>query len=169
MSTKWFFHTSLQKWFQSGGVTLEVALSISGLLTKSLSMEERCEISVSGFCLLDIFSIYADKRCSELRLPTGSLFLAKQTARNLQGVSLASLIITVAKDRHMAPWKHGSVRLAELSIEQFFGELRSQSSTAQLGCRSYWQASARHALKYVKELEAQKPTSPGDLALSDDQ
>ena len=45
---------------------------------------------------------------------------------------------------------HGDHRLSELGIEHHFGRLRSQSSTAQLSTRGYWQSSARDMLKRAR-------------------
>ena len=149
--------------------SLQVALNIAPLLTKSLNLEQRVETAVSGFVSIDLFAALATLKCTKSGLPTGSCFMAGQTAFNLQSVCLAAIVIGVTKSPEMNPWKYGSCRVAELAIEQFFGTLRNQSSTAQLSCRAYWQAGSRDALKVVRELEKQKPAGLGEPPLTDEQ
>ena len=62
-----------------------------------------------------------------------------------------------------------NARVSELAIEQFFGQLRQQTSTAQFGCRGYWQASARHALWMSKQLDKEKVGLGGEAPLSDEE
>ena len=145
-----------------------MALSIAPLLCKSLTLEERCELAASGLTALDLFSMQAAARCKRMGLPTGSCFMAGQTTSNLQSCSLAAMLITLTKDETMSPWKHGEVRLTELSIEQYFGQLRSQSNNAQLSPRGYFQAASRVALKAFKDLKGPIP-KPGDPPLSEEQ
>ena len=148
---------------------MQVALNIAPLLTKSLSLEQRVETAVSGFVCIDLFTALASVKCTKMGLPKGSCFMAGQTSFNLQSICLAAIVIAVTKSPEMNPWKYGSCRAAELSIEQFFGCLRSQSSTAQLSCRAYWQAGSRNALRMLPELERQKPAALGEPPLTDEQ
>ena len=129
----------------------------SPLLHKNLPLSLRCEISLAGFLSLDMFKILADETCQSFGSPTGSCFMAPQTVYNLQGVALATVVITVTKDAEWQPWRHGECRLAELPIEEFFSFLRRQSSNSQLSARGYFQASARTAMKHGKLLNALKP------------
>ena len=146
---------------------LEVALNVAPLLHKCLNLSQRCENAVAGFVALDIFGLQAADKCLELGLPTGSCYMANQTVVNLQACSLACMVICYTKPDEMELWKNGHCRASELAIEQFFGILRNQSSTAQFGARGYWQASARHALKMQKQLQQQKAPLPGAARLTD--
>ena len=143
---------------------VQVALNVAPLLSKSLNMKQRLECAVSGFVALDIFNLIAGYRCTQQHLPTGSCFMASQTMVNLQACSLAALVITVTKQESTSLWRNGHARVSELAIEQFFGQLRQQSSTAQFSCRGYWQASARHALWMSKQLHREKVHQSGGEA-----
>ena len=143
---------------------LQVALNIAPLLSRSLSMQQRLECAVSGFVCLDIFSLLASDKCAQLHLPTGSCFMASQTLVNLQACALAAVVITATKQESTNLWRHGHARVSEIAIEQFFGQLRQQTATAQFGCRGYWQASARHAMWMSKQLDKEKVRPDGGEA-----
>ena len=131
-----------------------------------MSLQQRVEVSISGFVAFDVFSMLAKDRCNRMRLPRGSCWFAPQTASNLQAISLSLVILALSKPKDIEPWRHGSNRLSELSIEQHFGVLRGQSSNSQLSCRSYWQASARSALKLQNQLTREKAIPGHEEALS---
>ena len=54
-------------------------------------------------------------------------------------------------------WSRGFARCSELTIEQWFGQLRVQMASAQFTARQYWQAAARRLLRTGKELNRLKP------------
>lgn len=90
-------------------------------------------------------------------------FLAAETGRNLQAVSLGVLAVCLSKDRIGDPWKHGHCRLTELPIEEYFGSLRVQSTSAQLTARSFWRACARQMLRQQRSDDPKPPTTdPAD-------
>lgn len=93
-----------------------------------------------------IVSLFLMLFASDCCLYLGSLFSAAQTCTNLQAVALGTISICLTKPVWFSPWKRGSCRLAEISIEQFFSYLRRQSQNSQLTCRAYWHASARYSL-----------------------
>ena len=88
--------------------------------------------------------------------------------------AIADLIVfSVAdflQDSDFHPFKNGFARLSEHPIETWFGFLRSQSPTAQLTARAYWQAAGRQLLKASRDLNKQKAVSyAADPALSDEE
>ena len=54
-------------------------------------------------------------------------------------------------------WSRVFARCSELTIEQWFGQLRVQMASAQFTARQYWQAAARRLLRTGKELNRLKP------------
>lgn len=147
----------------------QVGMNIGSLITKSFTLQERLELAVSGYVAMDLFSLLAAEPCRKMKLPTGSTFLASQTRINIQAVSLATICVCASKSSQMNPWSAGNVRLSELAIEEFFGMIRSQSSTGQLSSRGYFQASARNSLKMLKQMEHNKHLPDGEPALTDEQ
>ena len=144
-------------------------MNISPLLHKCLSMAERVETAISGYLCLDLFQVLASELCSKRSLPTGSMFLAQQTMRDLQACSLAAIVIGLTKGPDLEPWRRGFGRLSELAIEQLFGQLRSQSGNSQLTCRGYWQANARNAIKLTKNLHREEPLVGNEAPLSEEE
>lgn len=125
---------------------------------RSMSVENRAENVMSGFILLDVFHLLADRESARRGLPKGSLFLAPETTRNLQQVGLGILSVCLTKPTRGNPWLRGDHRLSELGIEHHFGRLRSQSPTAQLTTRSYWQSSARDMLRRARQTKPSAAT-----------
>ena len=107
---------------------LQVALNVAPLLSKSLNMQQRLECAVSGFVCLDIFSLLASYRCSQLHLPTGSCFMAAQTVVNLQACALAAVVITVTKHESMSLWWHGDMFCLRCPTHVSRSSLSSSSS-----------------------------------------
>ena len=136
-------------------VGFKVALATAPLQHRAMDMKTRCECALTGFILVDLFRLYAADLCARRGWPTGSAFLASQTACNLQGCALSAVTIAMTKPVDVEPWR-GSSRLTELSIEQLFGALRQQSPNAQLSTRQYFAASAKHALRQSKVLNREK-------------
>jgi hypothetical protein len=67
-----------------------------------------------------------------MKAPTGSTFWAAQTVVNMQSCCLAGILVTITKDEAFSPWRAGSARMSEISIEEQFSFLRRQSANAQL-------------------------------------
>ena len=124
-----------------------VAMNLAPALHKDLSLRQRCELAACGFVCCDLFRMLAALKCKELKPPKGSMFAAPQTIANIQAVALIVMAISCSKPESWTPWKRGNGRLSEISIEQFFGMVRSQSPNSQHTIRSYWQAAARCCLK----------------------
>ena len=135
-----------------------VALCIAPSLHRELKLSERCELALSGFMALDVFRLLADQKCADMRLPKGSCFMAGQTIQNLQGTALAIVAMAASKEADFKPWKKGTARLSEMSIEEHFGRLRATSSNSQLSTRSYWYASALQAKRMSDALNKLKPS-----------
>ena len=92
--------------------------------------------------------------------------MAGQTQTNLQSCALAAVVVALSKDSDTCPWQASHGRLSEVSIEQFFGALRSQSSNSQLTTRAYIRASARHAMKMSKQLNQDTPLLGNEAPIS---
>ena len=123
---------------------------------RSMPLSARCENSLTAYILLDLFKLVADRRCVQRQLPRGSLWMASQTHKNLQSVCLGILSVVLSKDPEGDPWKHGHMRLAELPIEEWFGRLRSRSSTSQLTVREYYDAAAKEMVRASKKQKNHK-------------
>lgn len=136
---------------------LVCSLCICPATHKFLKLEERCELSLAGFLLLDLYKVVADRLCQDRGLPKGTLWYAGQTMLNLQATALSTISLCVTKSSGWHPWTVGTSRLSEIAIEQRFGQLRTQSSNAQLSARAFWIACSRHAMKTGKNLNHNKP------------
>lgn len=151
------------------GSRTEVAMSLSPLLRTNLSLENRCELALTSFLSWELFEMLSVERAQEMGLPKGSCFLASQSLSNLIGCAMSAVVMTLTLDATFDPWQYGSMRLSELGVEEFFSQLRAQSSNSQLNTRAYFLASARTSLKNSKKLNAAKPARPGQVqALSED-
>ena len=139
---------------------LVVALCTSPAMHKNMSLSARCEASLCGFICLDLFRMLAIQKALDLGLPRGATFMSGQTMWNLQGTALSTIAICCAKEKQWSPWDHGEGRITEAAVEQNFGHLRAQSSTAQLSCRAYWMAAARQSLKVGDQLNKAKHNFP---------
>ncbi|CAK9098701.1 ZnF_CDGSH domain-containing protein [Durusdinium trenchii] len=124
-----------------------VALCVAPALHKRMTLKERCSAALAGFLCLDLFQMCAHQTCVKMKLPKGSCFLAPQTVHNLQGTALATVVICATKDTGFEPWSFGHCRLSEISVEEYFGMLRSRSSNSQLSTRGYFYASALQAMR----------------------
>lgn len=97
----------------------------------------------------------ADKKCQDRGLPKGSLWIAPETSRNLSQTAQGVISVCLSPSDSGCPYARGNLRMTELPVEQFFGRLRVQSSSAQLSCPAFWTASARDMLR----MKAQKKHS----------
>ena len=135
----------------------QVALNLAPLLHRTFPLALRAEVGVSGFVALDLFRMLAEDQCRKMKAPTGSTFWAAQTVVNMQSCCLAGILVTITKDEAFSPWRAGSARMSEISIEEQFSFLRRQSANAQLTCRSFWQAAARVAISTGRKLNKEQP------------
>lgn len=147
-----------------------VAFAQAPMAHRTMTVENRVENSMSGFILLDIFMMLANRQCSKLGLPKGSLYLAPETVRNVQQVALGCIAVCLTKSADGSPWQYGEQRLSELAIEQLFGRLRTQSSSAQLTARSYWKACCRDMMRssQFRKKTAVRIPAEGEEPLSPD-
>ena len=130
-------------------------------------MLHRCELGISGFLAMDLFALLARDTERRMRLPSGSGFMARQTRDVLQSCALAGVIVSLTKPQSMEPYRRGFGRLSEISIEQWFGFLRTQHASAQMSARSFFASSARQMMKENRMLVRQKaPKSEGDAPLT---
>ena len=128
-----------------------------------MRLSDRAGNVLTGFALLDLLKITAELECSRRSLPRGSLWLAPETQRNLQHCALGLLSVCLSKEPEGSPWWSGHHRLAELGIECFFGRLRSQSASAQLTARSYWQCSARDMIRTHHDHNGRATEAPKEV------
>ena len=159
-------HTAMKVPWSLLGMTmhnLAVTMCVAPSVHKELSTAERCECALAGFMTLDIFYLLAQDKCNHLRLPKGSCFWAPQTIEVLQRTALVAVLLCCTKEPQWKPFKYGQHRLSEISIEEFFGALRSRSANSQLSCRSFWQASALQAKRMGDKLNKLKLPPAGRL------
>lgn len=115
---------------------------------RSMELPVRCENAVTGFLVLDLYRLMADKLCTKRLLPKGSLWLAPQTHVNLQNIALGTISVCLSKDPESGDyWKGGHCRMCELGVEEWFGILRSRSITSQLTSRAYWRSAAKEMIR----------------------
>ena len=125
----------------------------------NMSLDDRVVNALTGYLLLDMWQFLSNRECTRRRLPRGSLFMHPETVRNLQQTALGLLAVCLSKNREGSPWEHGRTRLCELPVEQWFAKIRSQSSTAQHSCRSYWTAACREMLRGNATRKVEPPTT----------
>ncbi len=137
-----------------------IALCISPANHRKMELSARCENALTGFILVDLFSLVAQVTCRRLNWGKGLTWLAPQTASNLQQVCLSIISVAVGKSPQGDPWV-GTNRMNEVSVEEHFGRLRVQASNAQMTARSYWRAVARESL--LRKDKVQVPRSLTEL------
>jgi hypothetical protein len=133
---------------------------------RSMSLENRVENALTGFCLLDMFQMLSASEAKRRGFPKGSLFLASQTVLNLQQSALAMVAVGLTKNEHGSFWSRGDHRMTELPIERHFGRLRSQSANAQHNARSFWRASAKHMMRSLVNFKPGRPSAESVPPLS---
>ena len=131
-----------------------------------MSLRQRVENSMTGFLLLDLWRVVADRLERQRGVQKGSLYLANQTRVSLQNVCLNLIVVAMSKDDVGDPFKYGHLRLTEAAVEEHFGMVRSQSASAQHSARSFWKASPKHMLARSRTKEALKPPKEILKALS---
>ena len=99
-----------------------VAMAVAPSMHRELSLLARCEVAMTGFVCLDLFRMVADQKASLRGVPRGSMFMAPQTMANLQGVALSVIAICISKPPSWSPWRRGTARVSEITVEQFFHE-----------------------------------------------
>ena len=60
-----------------------------------ISLAERAEWALTGFCCLDLFKMLASERCEDMGLPKGSCYMAGQTVASLQNSALSIKVLRV--------------------------------------------------------------------------
>ena len=83
---------------------------------------------------LTALTVYPFKMLSQItaaqsRLPQTACFLAPQTQENLQQICLTVMTICYTKATSGDYWRSAN-RVSEISIEEFFGRLRTQAQSA---------------------------------------
>eukprot|EP00438_Fugacium_kawagutii_P008763 Skav206806 [mRNA] locus=scaffold1990:253368:261683:- [translate_table: standard] len=147
-----------------------VAMNLVPLLHCKSTLADRCETGIAGFVTIDIMRFLAEILCKKMGAPTGSTFLAPQTATNIQASCLSGILLCITKDANFEPWKFGEARLTELPIEEFFSFCRRQSANSQLSARAYFHAAARVALRNSNLLNKEKVNRlKGEKALTREQ
>lgn len=167
---EYLFLTLAVNTISSGRISFrhEVGLCVASLLNKRFTLLQRAEAALAGFICLDLFRLLAAEKCHKKHVPAGSCFMASQTVANLQSCSLSALVMCLTKTSTFEPWKFGQCRLSELSVEQFFGQRRSQSSNAQLTTRGFFHSSARTCMRSAKKMtKTSHEITPGDGPLTD--
>lgn len=121
----------------------------------ALTLAERCEISLCGFLLQDLWSILSSRRESKCGLKKGSCQMAPQTRVALQNVSLTIAAMTKTKPDTWTPFgcPHS---LSEVHIERLFGQYRSYSSSGDLNARSFWSSAAAQARQQLFKMKTRK-------------
>ena len=117
-----------------------------------MHLEQRCELSLCGFLLQDLWSVLASRKEAKEGLKKGSCQLAGQTRNNLQAIALTTVSICLAKPETWNPFQH-NVGMSEVAIERMFGRFRSSSQSGELHVRSYWSASAAVARSELRKLQ----------------
>lgn len=123
----------------------------------TMTCSQRVQSSMEGFLILDLYRIIAEISAARNGFPRGSQFISPQTQENLQMTAMSTIIVALTKDESGDPYSRGHARMSELAIEQWFGRLRVQSSSASLSTRGYWQAAARDMLRAFKSREPNGP------------
>ena len=158
-------------WALKGTLLLNVleALLLSSILHKRLSVQQRCENAMTAHTLLDIFKMLSLEHEDTYGFARGSCFIPAMTMKNM--MELAGFIViqcmSVPEGYAFRPWAS-----TELPIEQFFGLVRGQFSSAQVSVRDFLYSSTIVARQYQSHL--QKATEadvirpdPGQKAVTD--
>ena len=124
-----------------------------------MQLIDRVENCLTGIVLLDLFRILAEKETSKRHLPKGVLWMANQTHTNLQATAKGLVLVALSKSPEGNLFRHGHGRLSELPIEEWFGRIRSRSSTAQLSCRTYWKSAAKEMIRQMHNTNRRKGES----------
>ena len=123
-----------------------------------LSLSERAELALTGFVLLDLWSLVASEKEKTSGVGRGRMQMAGQTRRALQGIAMTCISIAATKPKHWNPFGRPH-SLSEVHIEQWFGQLRSQYVDSDLTARGYFNAAARVARKTAKN-QVRPPQTP---------
>lgn len=128
-----------------------------------MSLKDRVENGLTGYVLLDLWKIMADKITTKRKLPKGALSIAPQTQQNLQSVVLGMLSYALGKDAASPnPFSKGHCRMTELPVEEWFGRLRMRSVTAQLTTTAFWRAAAKEMIRASKNKKGEMKAVPCD-------
>ena len=127
---------------------------------KKLSVQNRLENALCAFTLLEMGHMLALEKEKDLGCKPGKCFFDPITIRNMKDLAGCVAIQSVAlpDGYHWRP--HG---MTELPIEQHFGMLRAQFTSAQMSTRDYIRASARCAEQYVRKLRNSGSSNSSDV------
>lgn len=135
-----------------------------------MTLEERAELSLTGYLLLELWPLLSRKREIKYSRKKGSHFMAGQTRHYLQSTALCVSVIAATKEANWDPFVR-SQNLSEIHVEQHFGRLRSSSASGDLTARSYWGYAAKNARAQLMRIKGQSlhPSSPSsEPALSEE-
>lgn len=142
-------------WLVIGQTPLELCTCKAVTMHHTMPLQDRLQNAMTGYLLVDLWAMLADAECKKRSLPKGSLSMSPQTAHNLQYVSMGIIGVCATLGDRQSPFLQGHNRMTELPVEEWFGALRCQSSSAQLTVRSFWQAAARQMIRQSRS------TNPG--------
>ena len=128
-------------WSLTGAFLINLlgTLTTTAALRPDLSPCQRLENSLAAYVLFDLCALLAHERATDLGLAKGSTWIHRTTQRNIQDLcGLIAIAVTSLPDMDYLPH-----RSTEITLEQFFGYLRSQMPSPQLTVRDYLHASAR--------------------------
>ena len=129
-------------------------------MCSGMSLEERCETSLSGMILQDLWRMLGAQKEQKERLPKGLCTMAPQTVQNLQLIAMTVANICATKEATFHPWKGASHSMSEIHIERMFGRYRGQYQHSDLTARGFWNANARVARQQAAKLSRAKPSAP---------
>ena len=125
-----------------------------------MSLEERCEISLSGLIVQELWRMLGAQKEQKERLPKGLSTMAPQTVQNMQLIAMTTANICATKEDTFHPWKGAAHSLSEIHIERMFGRYRGQYQHSDLTARGYWNANARVARQQAAKMARSKPSAP---------
>lgn len=126
---------------------------------KTMSVSDRIQSALAGYCLLDLWKILSDREARKRGVPVGSLWLAPQTRKNLQSSAIGLISALLSKDKTGNPFCHGHARWTQLHLEQWFGRLRMRQHDAKFTAKQYWKASATEMIRVNKLQNVSADTS----------
>eukprot|EP00435_Cladocopium_sp_Y103_P024467 s2243_g6.t1 len=135
-------------------------LFLAPAVCSGMTLEERCEISLSGLIVQDLWKLLGVQREHKDRLPKGLCTMAPQTLQNMQLIAMTTANICATKEDTFHPWKGAAHSMSEIHIERMFGRYRGQYHHSDLTTRGYWNANARVAKQQVSKLSRSKISAP---------
>ena len=124
------------------------ALLQASVMHRDMNNETRLECAMTSHVILDLAQYLAHQREADWGLRKNTLWLQPITQQNMQQLAgcMAIMLKSLPRNYIFTPWK-----MCELSLEQFFGLIRSQHQTCQLSVRDYLAASVKTAMQFSKK------------------